>query len=212
MLARKDAPAERDRTTLISRAAGEVFALWRHALGRGAHLVREGAESTASLAKRYGQNVRTSLLEPTAAETEPTKPLVLVGTTALAIGIVGTVFIGRDALGQAVASAAVMALWCTARLALMTIAAEAKTLADRRAVTRAWALGLLPYVFAVSPLLQFAAWLLSIGLAFRTLEAGRFRRRRVVWCLAWGYGSQALAVVAAWLTRNAFIAGAVLER
>ncbi len=203
-----DEPPARGLGDLVSA----LFESWRRMLGLSARSVREQAGEAVRFAEDVvGEVSQTTPGLPANSARRASATLIAAGLLTLATGIVGTVLIGRGDLRNSVASAGLMALWCLARVALMSLAVDAKTPSERDAIVRAWAIGLLPYAIAFTPPLQGIAWTVSAALAFLTLRNRGLTRRAVTHALAWGYGSQVLALVAAWVVRNAFVAGAAIS-
>lgn len=127
---------------------------------------------------------------------------IIAGLLAPVLGGVARVALADEGTRAAAAwAAATDVAWAGGRLAIMAWAGRLRG----RAPWGAWALGLIPFAVAVTPLLAAIAWAASGVLTWWTLRiAGRdtISARRMI-AAAWG--TQAAVAVIAWIAVNAWV-------
>lgn len=126
---------------------------------------------------------------------------------ALAVGVVGGIALAPGGQPRVVAAAAGAGsvLWAVVRLALMRVTARGSE-SDARAITGAWALGMLAYAVGVTPSLRALAWAASAALTWYALWRLGEERRTATRMVAVAWGAQAVVVVLSWLASGAYVA------
>ena len=103
---------------------------------------------------------------------------------------------------QGLGAGAVSVMWVVARLVIMRLSNVRETTIEPKMIHSAWAVGALPQLFAVTPELKVAAWLLGGVLTFRALVNAGTAPRDALWLCAWGYGIEPAGFVLVTLMRN----------
>ena len=134
-------------------------------------------------------------------------PVVGAGLAALLAGAAISTAIAMPGPPRAtalVASATSLA-WAGVRWLVLRLAAGQLDIDDAPALRGAYGIGLLLYVFALTPWLHLAVWALSGGVTALVLWRLGVNRRKVAWAVGAAWGVQALGVTGVWLARNAYV-------
>lgn len=133
--------------------------------------------------------------------------MVPTAILALLVGAVGAILVAPAGQLRELAAAASVAsvVWAGLRLLLLRLAA-ARPARDPKAITGAWAVGLIAYGIGFTPALRFAAWAISGVLTWYFLQRLGEERREASVLTAVAWGTQAGVVVLSWLARNAYVA------
>jgi hypothetical protein len=145
-------------------------------------------------------------------------PRRLVSRTGYACLVIGAAATALVTLGgglgplAAATDAAWLVLWAAARYAVMSLA-SGEVLRSRASSLRvAWAGGLIPLAFAVTPLLHASALVASAALTWRAVRAASASAREATAVVGWSFGGQAAVAVLAWIVRGGVIYALLLGR
>jgi len=130
-----------------------------------------------------------------------------VAVASLLIGAIGAVAIAPagEARKLAVAASVASCLYAPLRLVLLRLAAS-RPVRDPRAITAAWAVGLVVYAIGFTPALRLLAWAASGLLTWYALQRLGTARREASVLVSVAWGTQAGVVVLSWIARNAYLA------
>lgn len=208
--------------SVVSRFAHGTYALfqtWRVLLTDGASATARTGRAASrvtrhllslprrvlSLLVRAGDDTRTPL------SSEDARAAAWVGILAMLLGTAAAMALARAGNTDNLAATLVVVLWTPGRYAVMRLAAEPQTEAERRAVPVAWGLGLLPFIISFWPLGRLAAWAASAVIVYRSLRRD-FDTRDTRWIWSWTFGIEFVATLAVWLLRNLHVAALFLGR
>lgn len=208
--------------SVVSRFAHGTYALfqtWRVLLtgsvsatartGRAASRVTRRLLSpprrVLSLLARTGDDTRTPV------SSEDARAAAWIGILAMLLGAGAAMALARAGNADDLAAALVVVLWAPGRYAVMRLASEPLTEAERSAVPVAWGLGLLPFVIGFWPLGRLIAWAVSAVIVYRSLRC-EFDTRDTRWIWSWTFGIEFVATLAVWLLRNLHVAALFLGR
>lgn len=130
---------------------------------------------------------------------------IAIGTVCLIAGsIVGVAVAAPGSERSAWIALLFTVVWAGGRLLVLDLVAHGRI--DLPSLLRAWAWGLVPYAFAVTPALTLVAWLVSALVTWRVLTLSGLtpgEARKAV-LIAWGI--QALFGVLTWIVVNGWVA------
>jgi hypothetical protein len=127
--------------------------------------------------------------------------MVALAALALGIGAVGSALANPAGILAGALSAAVASAWVIARYPVMRMVYQPGDGFASEQLARSWAMGVLPYLLALTPPLRFLAWLVGAAFAYRTLAATGFRRRAAR-TVAAGFGIEAAVFAILVVYRN----------
>jgi hypothetical protein len=216
MVSRPPDPRSPEHLTVSDFAAG-VFGHWRVAVTRAFHAARTAPERLGVDA--WLASVTHFALSPVdvmaSGDTHAAVQVSRTGYVCLAVGATVAAFVTfRGGAGPAAAAtdAVWLVVWAAARYAVLRLASGDDMRLRPSAVAVAWAGGLVPLVFAATPVLGVAALVASAALTWRALRAAGAEGREVTRVVGWSFGGQAAAEAAAWIVRGGVIYALLLGR
>ncbi|MDZ4178438.1 MAG: hypothetical protein U1E29_04275 [Coriobacteriia bacterium] len=157
-------------------------------------LVRHARPSIASTRNASSAALRT-VVQPPAEPGRRGRDLsarqaATLAAFALGAGAIGSAVTADAGVIAGVISASVASAWVLARYPVMFVIYRPTGVPESSHLTVSWAMGTLPYLFALTPPLRFLAWLIGAALSYRTLAAVGCRRRAAR-AVAAGFGVEA---------------------
>ncbi len=214
MVARE--PSATNRHQRPKKRAAQLLVLWRRLLTRILAAIRTaGRALTRNISASPGRfatlarSVQAVVNGQTQPDNVPQPRTIAIAALCSGVLLAMVLGIATGSGTRAVLSALVGALWVTARLLVMRVAAPSGKV-DTEGVTDAWAAGAIPYAFAANAPLRLVAWLLGGYLTLRVLKKRGVRPADAWAVTGWGYGVEALGVVIVWLVRNLIVAALFL--
>ncbi len=130
-----------------------------------------------------------------------------LGASAFVVGAAGTLAVAGGGNAQLVASVAIAEslVWAGMRWLVMRLLGRGPA-ARGRALAGAWALGLLPYAFAVVTALGVVAWVVSAGLTWFGLVSADDRPENAARTVGIAWGAQAAVIVLSRIASSGVVA------
>lgn len=186
---------------------GGLVLRWRILLAQAGDGVVQAGRTAPVIVGRVADGVRS--FAGSGGFTDVRHPAMAVyGATAVVTGALVGAYTASPGIPRlsALLAGTMSVVWAVIRPLVVRFVGPDLVAEDDELLRGALSVGLLGYVFAITPETRLLAWAVSAAVTGLLAVRGGLTRRRVWQVIALAWGAQAFVVIGEWIARNAFVA------